>query len=122
MQTTTKTLLLSLSLTAVCASGAAHAQSAPSMQWGAMDLQTSQSNCLGRARKPYFDAQVERVQNTGWQVYGEKSGANVIVSCAPATQNLSHLLVIAASSDPKAAEALRNDVRARIARMVEFDH
>ena len=99
----------------------AEAQVAPAVQWGEMDLQTSLSNCLGRAKKAYFDAGVQKTQIAGWLVDGEKGSANVLVSCTPLASSTSHLVVVTTSSDSKAAELLRNDIRARIASMREFD-
>lgn len=113
--------LLVIGLTLLASTGLPRAQGRPAMHWGSMDLQTSLNNCLGRADKAFFDAGVGNVQKTGWQRYGEKGNANVLVSCAPRSNNSSYLVVVAASSDSRAAELLRNDVRARIARMREID-
>jgi hypothetical protein len=103
-----------------CLPGVASAQATSAMHWGAMDLLTSHNNCLGRARKAYYDIGARNVQNTGWQVYAEKGGANVVVSCSPLNGGKSYLLVLTASPDTKAAELLRNDIRTRIARMREY--
>jgi hypothetical protein len=98
----------------------AQAQGAPSVHWGATDLPTTVVNCLGRARKAFYDAGARNVQNTGWQVYAEKGNANVVVSCTPLNDQKSYLVLVAASPDSKAAELLRNDIRTRIARMKEL--
>lgn len=97
------------------------AQGIPSMHWGGMELQTSVNNCVGRARKAISDARLNNTQVTGWQVYGRNNNAAVLVSCAAMTNNHSYLTVVASSSDSRAAELLRNDVRTRITRMREFD-
>jgi hypothetical protein len=91
------------------------------MHWGAMELQTSIGNCLGRAKKAFAEAHLQQTQQGGWQAYGVKGNANVLVSCSMAANNHSYLVVVAASPDSKAAELLRNDIRARIAAMREFD-
>jgi hypothetical protein len=86
-----------------------------------MELQTSVNNCLGRARKAFADASLRETQHAGWQAYGVKGSAAVLVSCSTAANNHSYLVVMAASPDSKAAELLRNDIRSRIAAMREFD-
>jgi hypothetical protein len=86
-----------------------------------MELQTSVNNCLGRARKAFADASLRETQHAGWQAYGVKRSATVLVSCSTAANNHSYLVVVAASPDSKAAELLRNDIRSRIAAMREFD-
>jgi len=97
------------------------AQGIPSMHWGGMELQTSVNNCIGRARKAVFDARLNNTQVARWQVYGHNNNAAVLVSCAAMANKRSYLTVVASSSDSRAAELLRNDVRTRIARMREFD-
>jgi hypothetical protein len=86
-----------------------------------MDLQTSVNNCVGRGSKAFYDAGIRNAQKTGRIRYGEKGNANVLVSCTPLQNGGSHLVVSASSADSKAAELLRNDIRARIARMREID-
>jgi hypothetical protein len=103
------------------AAGASHANAPPAMHWGSMNLQTSVNNCVGRGGKAFYDAGIRSTQKTGWIRYGEKGNANVLVSCTPLQNGGSHLVVTASSSDSKAAELLRNDIRARIARMREID-
>src|ERR1044071_819272 len=97
------------------------AQAVPAMHWGGMELQTSVNNCVGRARKAASDARLRDTQVNGWQVYGHTNNAAVVVSCAAMANKRSYLTVVASSSDSKAAELLRNDVRSRIAKMREFD-
>lgn len=102
-------------------SNTALAQGHPAMHWGAMELQTSIGNCLGRARKAFADAHLQETQHGGWQAYGAKGNASVLVSCSMAANNHSYLVVVASSPDSRAAELLRNDIRSRIAAMREFD-
>jgi hypothetical protein len=107
-------------ITLLLAAGAAYADAPPAMHWGSMDLQTSVNNCVGRGSKAFYDAGIRNAKQTGWLRYGEKGNANVLVSCTPLQNGGSHLVVTASSSDSKAAELLRNDIRARIARMREI--
>jgi hypothetical protein len=110
-----------ISLAAMLSSQSSQAQGNPAMQWGAMELQTSVNNCLGRAKKAFSDAGLHDTQHAGWQSYGVKGNANVLVSCSIGSNNgSSYLVVVAASPDSKAAELLRNDIRARIASMREL--
>jgi hypothetical protein len=108
-------------LITLLSSQSAQAQGHPAMHWGAMELKTSVNNCLGRAKKAFSDANLQDTQHTGWQSYGVKGNANVLVSCSIGSNNGSYLVVVAASPDSKAAELLRNDIRSRIAAMREFD-
>jgi hypothetical protein len=94
----------------------------PAMHWGGMELQTSVSHCIGRARKAFHEAGVRNTQIGGWQAYGQKNTGAVLVSCAALSNNRSYLTVVGTSNDSREAELLRNDVRTRIARMREFDH
>lgn len=98
----------------------ARAQGAPAMHYGAMDLPTSAAYCVGRARKAYDLVNVTDVQVTQWQVTGHRGNATVLVSCTPRTKVMAYLLVVATSTDSKAAEVLRNDVRTKIASMREI--
>jgi hypothetical protein len=93
----------------------------PAMHWGSMELSTNWGNCLGRTKKAFLEAGVRHTQKTGWQTYGQKDNASVLVSCTPKTIASTYLLVTATSNDSKAAELLRNEVRARIARTGELD-
>ena len=93
----------------------------PAMHWGGMELQTSVSHCIGRARKAFFEAGVRNTQIGGWQAYGQKNTGAVLVSCAALSNNRSYLTVVGTSNDSREAELLRNDLRTRIARMREFD-
>ena len=89
----------------------------PVMHWGSMQISTNWGNCLGRTKKAFAEAGVRYTQKTGWQAYGEKNNASVLVSCTPKTIASTYLLVAATSNDSKAAELLHNEVRALIARV-----
>src|SRR5437870_5780164 len=108
-------------LTLLLLANVARADGIPAMHWGGMELQTSVNNCLGRAKKAFFDTGVRNTQIGGWQTYGQKNNATMLVSCAAMSNNRSYLVVVATSNDSRTAELLRNDVRTRIARMREFD-
>jgi hypothetical protein len=121
---TTMPLRMATSVAAIAlsvAAGASQADAPPAMHWGSLDLQTSVNNCVGRGGKAFYDAGIRNAQKTGWLRYGEKGNANVLVSCTPLQNGGSYLVVSASSTDSKAAELLRNDIRARIARMHEID-
>lgn len=113
--------IAAVSVAPLLSSHSARAQGHPAMHWGSMELQTSVNNCLGRARKAMADASLRDTQHGGWQAYGVKGNANVLVSCSLSNNNRSYLVVVAASPDTRAAELLRNDIRTRIANMREFD-
>jgi hypothetical protein len=110
-----------IGVTLLASTGSPRAQLRPAMHWGSMDLQTGLQRCLGRADKAFYDAGVRNVQRTGWQRYGEKGNANIIVSCSPKSNGASYLVVVAASGNSREAELLRNDIRTRIANMREID-
>jgi hypothetical protein len=112
---------LVVTVTVLLLASRAQAGGSPAMQWGSMNLPTSVGNCLSRADKALSDAGVGNTQQTGWQWYGERSGAAVLVACSALSDTSSYLVVIASSDDSSQAELLRNDVRARIAAMSEFD-
>jgi len=99
----------------------AQAGGPPAMHWGGMNLPTNVGNCLGRADKSLSDAGVRNSQQSGWQRYGQRNGAAVLVTCSPLSNTSSYLVVIASSDDSSEAELLRNDVRARIAALRELD-
>jgi hypothetical protein len=84
-----------------------------------MELSTNWGNCLGRTKRAFLEAGVRYTQKSGWQTYGQKDNASVLVSCTPKTIASTYLLVAATSNDSKAAEFLRNDVRERIAKTKE---
>lgn len=114
-------MLLTVGTTLLTYTHLSMADGHPVMQWGSMELTTSVNNCLGRTKKAFYDAAVQHSQTTGRQMYGEKGDASVLVSCSPLANGHSYLLVAATSNDSGSAERLRNDIRARIARMIEFD-
>ena len=113
--------IAAVSVAPLLPSQSARAEGYPAMHWGAMELQTSVNNCVGRARKAFSDAGLRDTQQSGWQAYGTKGSAAVLVSCSALANNHSYLVVVGSSPDSKAAELLRNDIRTRIAKMREFD-
>ena len=58
IQTRTLGCLAGSVLAVVLSSQSVQAQGA-AMHWGAMDLETSVNNCLGRAKKAFSDAQLQ---------------------------------------------------------------
>jgi len=112
---------LGIGLTLFLLANLSTANGPPAMHWGSMELPTNWGNCLGRVKKAFLEAGVRHTQKTGWQAYGQKDTASVLVSCTPRTIASTYLLVAATSNDSRAAELLRNDVRTRIANMRELD-
>jgi hypothetical protein len=119
--------LVTVSLVALvgtlCADTAVFAQggSVPAMQWGTFNLNISERNCSGRAKKALADAGLAERQESGWSHYGHSQHAAVLVTCVPLSPQSVYVIVLGSSTDGKAAELIRNDIRARIQSMREFD-
>src|SRR5215471_1656533 len=93
-----------IALAAMVPASSSQAQGSPAMHWGSMELEASVNTCLGRAKKALYDAGLHDTQHTGWQWYGVKGSANVLVSCSNGSKGgSSYLVVVAASPDSRAA-------------------
>lgn len=97
------------------------AAEAPAVHWGTFILNGRLGSSQGRATKALADIGCTERSGDGSVKSGRKGAVTILVICTPVSATKTSVCVVASSPDSRAAELLRNDIRTRIQKMIEFD-